>query len=260
MVSRDFQALAARRAARAHKLAERYPASCEALQFFGEIAAWQSDFSATLPAETANLDEALDSLLPGRQTLIALVEATGPPRLRDETLHYDEKACRDSLRDYYTRGDTQSARSLFARVLLQPGLFTWDLSSWRPKPPNAADERGQNCPRCGHAPQAGCLRPHGDGAALSLACSLCLHEWPFTRLRCPGCGEGGHQKLSFYSTAEFPHLEVQVCESCKTYLHLIHLEKDSGAVADADEMAALPLDVWAQQQGYRKIQPNLAGI
>jgi hypothetical protein len=224
-----------------------------------------------LPAEAANLDQALASLLPGRQPLAALVEAAGPPRLREEALHYGEAACRQSLSDYYTRNDTQSARTFFARVLLQPALFTWDPGHWQPKPSSAspgdgicgvgaADKKRSACPRCGHAPQAGCLRPHGDGATLSLLCSLCLHEWPFTRLRCPNCGEGGHQKFSFYSSAGFPHLEVQVCESCKSYLHLIHLEKDREAVADVDELAALPLDVWAQQQGYRKVQPNLAGI
>jgi FdhE protein len=89
---------------------------------------------------------------------------------------------------------------------------------------------------------------------------LCLHEWPFTRLRCPACGERENQKLNFYSTGGFAHLEVQVCESCKAYIHLVHLEKEGDAVPDVDELAALPLDVWARERGYRKIQPNLAGI
>jgi formate dehydrogenase maturation protein FdhE len=41
---------------------------------------------------------------------------------------------------------------------------------------------------------------------------------------------------------------------------MVHLEKEAAAVPDVDELAALPLDVWAQEKGYRKIQPNLAGI
>jgi formate dehydrogenase maturation protein FdhE len=32
------------------------------------------------------------------------------------------------------------------------------------------------------------------------------------------------------------------------------------AVPVVDELAALPLDVWAMEQGYRKVEPNLAGI
>ena len=284
MVSRDFQTLAERRAKRARHLAGRYPASCEALNFLAEIVSLQSELAAAaaageapsaldeprLSAEGGNRDlvartlvddplTALDSLLPGRLAVMDLVERKGPRRLRDEAARYDEGACRESLRAYFSRDDIQSPRSFFARVLLQPAMFAWDLRGVKSAEP-AAGEHKQACPRCGHRPQAGCLRPHGDGTALALVCSLCLHEWPFTRLRCPSCAEGGHHKLSFYSTAEFPHLEVQVCASCNAYLHLVHLEKEPEAVTDVDELAALPLDVWAQENGYWKIQPNLAGI
>ena len=32
------------------------------------------------------------------------------------------------------------------------------------------------------------------------------------------------------------------------------------AIADVDEIAALPLDVWAAQNGYQKLVRNLVGI
>ncbi|MFQ5790858.1 MAG: hypothetical protein ACE5JI_10325 [Acidobacteriota bacterium] len=41
---------------------------------------------------------------------------------------------------------------------------------------------------------------------------------------------------------------------------LSYLSKDPEAVPDVDEVAALPLDVWAREQGFRKLHPNLAGI
>jgi FdhE protein len=259
VVSRDFQALAARRAERARKLAARYPASAEPLLFFAEISSLQREISAAQAPNPASLDQALDALVAGRRPLVELVEAKGPQRLCDEARHYDETACRESLRAYIPRADITSPRSFFARVLLQPAMFGWDPRAFTPTAP-AAVNRESHCPRCGHSPQVGCLRPQGDGAALALVCSLCLHEWPFARPRCPGCGENDHRKIAFCSSSEFAHLEVQVCESCKAYLHMVHLEREAEAVPDVDELAALPLDVWAQEKGYRKIQPNLAGI
>ena len=96
--------------------------------------------------------------------------------------------------------------------------------------------------------------------ALTLLCSLCLREWPFPRLHCPACSESDHRKIHFYSSPEFAHLQTQVCESCQAYLHLVDLAKEPQAIPDVDELAALPLDLWALEQGYCKVQPNLAGI
>ena len=53
---------------------------------------------------------------------------------------------------------------------------------------------------------------------------------------------------------------MQACESCGIYLNLVHQEKDPEAVPDVDEIAALPLDVWAREKGFRKPIPNLIGM
>lgn len=122
-------------------------------------------------------------------------------------------------------------------------------------PINPASAR---CPQCASLPQLGVLRPEGHGAALSLSCSMCLTEWRHKRDSCPSCG--GTKSLTYYQADQFPHMQVQACDECRTYLHLIDLGKDPSAIPELDELAALPLDVWAQEQGYRKIQVNLAGI
>jgi formate dehydrogenase maturation protein FdhE len=111
-----------------------------------------------------------------------------------------------------------------------------------------------------HAPQAGSLEPLAEGQALRLVCSLCLGRWPFARLRCPACGESAEGRLVFYSAPEFPHLQIQACETCYAYLQLADLARDPAALPEVDELAGLPLDLWAQEHGYRKIHPNLAGI
>lgn len=112
-------------------------------------------------------------------------------------------------------------------------------------------------PGCEGPPQVGCLVPQAEGERLELVCALCLGRRPFPRGRCPGCGEA---RLVYYSAAGFDHLQLQACEACRGYLVLVDLGKEPEAIPEVDELAALPLDLWAQEQGYRKLFPNLAGI
>jgi formate dehydrogenase maturation protein FdhE len=108
-----------------------------------------------------------------------------------------------------------------------------------------------------HSPQAGVLRPEGDGTAFFLLCRDCREEYVFPRDACPHCD---HPAIAWYSSESLPHIQTRVCESCRRYLHVIHLGKDARAIPEVDELAALPLDLWAREQGYEKLWPNLAGI
>ena len=111
-----------------------------------------------------------------------------------------------------------------------------------------------------HQPQYGLLRQEGNGLALTLACGICSAEWSYPRGRCPSCGETAPDKITYYSAEEYPHIVVQACESCRRYFHAVNLESDPQAIAEVDELAALPLDVWAREQGFTKLMPNLAGM
>ena len=245
MGARGFQALSAAGAERARQLAERFPASGEVLSFYAELASLQGRIFPEA--------REWDALPRWREPLLELVRAAGPEPLRETAAELDESACRAALTEYWHQRDTASPRSFFARVLLQPHAAAAALS---PEPGAAGPER---CPRCAHPPQVGVLRPQGEGAVLHLACSLCLYEWTFPRGRCSACGEEAVDKLAYYTAPGFEHLRVQACDSCRTYLHAVDLSKDGAAIPDVDELTALPLDVWACEQGYRKQRPNLAG-
>ena len=140
----------------------------------------------------------------------------------------------------------------FARALLQA------LPAGRPTSPSG--EASSRCPRCQHPPQVGCLRQRDEGQALELVCSLCLEPWPFQRLRCPACSESDQARLAQFWTPEFEHLRLYACESCRGYLPVVDLNRDPEAIPEVDELAGLPLDLWAREQGYRKLYPNLAGV
>jgi formate dehydrogenase maturation protein FdhE len=40
----------------------------------------------------------------------------------------------------------------------------------------------------------------------------------------------------------------------------VDLTKNGHAVPVVDELATIPLNLWAQEHGYTKVQPNLLGI
>ena len=222
-------------------LARRFPESAEALTFYEAVALFQKDATP--------------------QKLLDLAAARGPDLLRDVAgeLAGDlpgelDVACRDAVDAYQSGQDRSSPKSFFGRVLLQAE------TALAPLEPLAIEASAEHCPRCGHAPQVGCLVPEGDGTAFTLSCSLCFGEWRYPRERCPSCRETDDAKLVYYHAPELEHLELRACERCQVYLNVIRLADAPDAVPDVDEIAALPLDVWAQEHGYRKLVRNLIGV
>ena len=74
------------------------------------------------------------------------------------------------------------------------------------------------------------------------------------------CGEEDNRKLPVYTASDFDYVRVECCDTCKTYLKSVDLTKNGLAEPMVDEMAAAPLDLWAQQQGYSKLQFNVMGM
>ncbi len=109
-------------------------------------------------------------------------------------------------------------------------------------------------------PLCSVLRPEGDGGKRSLMCAVCFAEWDFNRIRCPGCGEEDEKKLPVYTAAQFGWVRIEACDSCRSYTKAIDLTKNGLAVPEVDEIAAVALDVWAAEQGYTKLCPNLFGL
>jgi FdhE protein len=116
------------------------------------------------------------------------------------------------------------------------------------------------CPLCHRKPAAGILRQQGDGGRRNLLCGFCLTEWEYRRVACSGCEEQDHAKLPVYIAESFPHIRVECCDSCRTYLKSVDLTKNGLADPLVDELAFVPLDLWAQERGYAKLRANLLGM
>lgn len=117
------------------------------------------------------------------------------------------------------------------------------------------------CPHCGDAPVAAVLRdlPEARGRR-TLLCSLCLTEWGFPRTRCPACGEERPDRRPHHVSESWPHVRVEECGSCRTYLKAIDLREAGLAVPVVDELASVELDLWAAGQGLSKLRRNLLGL
>jgi FdhE protein len=68
------------------------------------------------------------------------------------------------------------------------------------------------------------------------------------------------EKLAVYSAEEFSHVRVEACDTCRYYIKTVNLTKDGRAVPVVDELATIPLNLWATEHGYVKLQNNLLGI
>src|SRR5208282_1839739 len=264
-----------RRIQRAEELAAQYSFAAEILRFYGAVARFQENFSlklAQLPggrsvggASVTSDSDPFALPLPPQLTrpfgkFLSVVEQSGPAPLREAARELRSE-CADSSFELLTafwNGPEAGAlppgpHDFFARAFLQPYAVAVRTRSTLHRNGPAP----YLCPFCKRRPGLGVLRPLGDGGQRSLVCSFCLAEWEFRRIVCPGCGEENHAKLPVYTAEELKHVRVEACDSCRTYIKTVDMTTNGHAEPIVDEIASIPLDLWAANQGYTKLQPNL---
>ena len=77
---------------------------------------------------------------------------------------------------------------------------------------------------------------------------------------CANCGEERPGKLGYFHSSEFDHVRIEACDSCKHYIKAVDLTRLGFAAPLVDEIYAAPLDLWAREHGYTKIELNLVGL
>lgn len=198
-----------------------------------------------------------------RVALPGVMEATvaaGTETLREAALTRFHDGDLTGMITAWLRGEEQPGTDAFlARASTTPILEA--LPEVAAALRRSADER--HCPACGGAPQLAVFGDTGEAlvtAQRKLLCSRCATAWTYARMTCAGCGETGGTKLPILSDVEtLPHLRLDACELCRSYLVTVDVRKEPHAVPIVDEIAALPLDIAAAELGYRKIVPNLMG-
>lgn len=259
------------RIARAEELGKMYPFASEVLAFYASIARFQKALygyirqareKARLPDKAFCDSLDLTLLLPRFPGFLNLVTEAAPPALAavaGQMASGKEERWEVLLRGFWQRSQpaaTFAAESFFAQAFLQP--YAEHVAEKLPQPvrhtPSAI------CPVCDREPVVGVLREEQLGAKRSFICSFCTHEWDFPRLVCPHCGENRNEALAVFSSEYFDHIRVEACDTCKTYVKAVDLTRHGLAVPLVDELAAIPLTLWAEEQGYTKLQPNLMAV
>ena len=261
-----------RRIRRAEHLARQHAFAAEILGFYIHVAKFQEGLyqrldrlsartsSSSSSSTDARRDEDAAELVASFPQFLSLVEEKGPAPLAPVAHHLrasDLNSWPNLFTECWTHIDAPTdPQEFLVLAFLQPYVeFT------RRRAPLKVDgSTSLLCPFCNRKPAGGILRQQGDGGRRSLLCGFCLTEWDFRRVICPGCGEEDHAKLPVYTAEELPYIRVECCDTCKTYIKTIDLTKNGLADPLVDELASVPLNLWAQEHGYAKLHPNLLGM
>lgn len=248
-----------RRIARARELSKEQPAAAELLAFYQVVALFQKDLYQRI-IESSGQDVSM--LLPYFSGLLSLMKTTGSAALRESATEMMDTtvAERTELLAAVWQHEAESEqfsneRVFFAQVLLQP----YGESLAQRVAASNDTRQVPVCPLCGSKPQVAALRPEGDGAKRSLICSMCATEWNYKRVVCPNCGEENKDRLPVYVANGIDYVRIDACDTCRTYIKSIDLTKNGHAVPVVDEIATISLNLWAEENNYQKLAPNLFG-
>jgi FdhE protein len=265
VLSEPLAAAFTRRAARADHLADRFPAAAGPLRFAAGLYRAQERVAAAVLAahEREPLRGRLESDLEGfAGALPDLLRyaASGPPGLAAEARARE----RETPAEAHSRlhgcwvGDHELGSDYLSRALLRPYVEVLAVLEIVPDRPHLA----RHCPFCGGRPWIAARRTGAeiDGAQRFLGCSLCGREWLFDRIRCPACEEEDPARLPSFRSEQHASVRIEACESCHQYLKSIDLTVDARPIPEVDDLASLAMDLWAGEQGFRRIEPGLAGV
>jgi hypothetical protein len=268
---------------RAEALRARHP-------FAGELLTL---YLALLPVQEDAWDAVRESPPPSEElapwatarVVPAVVEATvaaGPAALGEAVGgRLANGAAEEALAGWLAGAELEPVDHYLARASLGPVLEALGERADAACEPVPADAASELCPRCGGSPQLSCLAASGDplvSGSRSLLCARCGWSWSCSRSICPACGEDDETRLEVHAEQwqraasgnghgeddgerpVFPHLRVAGCTTCRRYLIEIDMQHDPRAVPEVDELGALPLDLYAADQGLTKVTPNLMGF
>ena len=177
-----------------------------------------------------------DALVAGRLDPLALFEAAvaGDPDRLDDLAR--------------AAGDDRGVLKVVGPIVAMPMLHAC-RRAWTPLVPVAWAEG--YCPICGDWPALAETR--GLDGQRRLRCGRCGGDWRTERLRCPICGERGHENLGSLVSEGSEQQTVDVCERCRYYVKavtaLVPIRPENVFLQD---LATLVLDVTALERGYRR--------
>lgn len=253
---------------RAEALAARGDSTSQLLAFYAALLRVQLRVYAHLRANrhgapSGSLEQDLPALRPQLRPAMMEIAKAAPEALATEAQQLGDggqASIEDALLSFWC---APSDRQFYPKALLQP-YAQWLAESGVTPRGRELVRTDNRCPFCGGMPQLSVLHVAEDspaaGGGRKLQCATCFTEWPFRRVLCAHCGEEDERKLGYFHSPAFDHLRVDACDSCRHYLKSVDLTRLGIAVPVVDEVAGAPLDIWAREHGYTKIELNLVGL
>jgi formate dehydrogenase maturation protein FdhE len=252
---------------RADRLAAVGNGSKDLLTFYAYLLRSQRDIYDSLRSRrdwlpTGQIESDLPVIRDEFQSLLKTVHQHGPTSLAEEAQEWSAtgpSATDEMLINYW---HSPSDLQFFGKACFQPYLRWLVATGARPadRELTVAEYR---CPVCGGRPQVSFLQNKettAESGNRDLICSTCLTSWEFRRVVCANCGEERPSKLGYFHSPQWDHVRIEACDSCKHYIKGIDLTRLGLAEPMVDEIDAAPLDLWATEHGYRKIELNLVGL
>jgi formate dehydrogenase accessory protein FdhE len=252
---------------RADQLAAEPSGSTELLAFYAQLLRAQKEIyegfrkrKDWLPA--GDLQKDLPAIHTAIPILLETVAQTGPEALRLEAsalLNAESEVIEKALCDYWR---DPSDIEFFAKAILQP-YTRWLVETGAM--PVGRDLAGgeRTCPHCGGKPQVSFLQNKettAESGNRDLVCGTCLSSWEFRRVVCANCGEERPAKLGYFHSPDFDHVRIEACDSCHYYIKGVDLTRLGYAEPLVEEISSAPLDLWAREHGYHKVELNLVGL
>jgi hypothetical protein len=260
---------------RGEALRDRYPYAGQVLTLYlGLLDAWEDGWRAARASQPAPAELAGWAAEQVAPRVVAATVQFGPEPLAAAVSGFG--TIEPILAGWLAGGSPAPVERYLARAVLRGPLEAVDAAAACAADPAPRGER--HCPACGGAPQLS-YRTDADDRLVSgrryLVCVRCGGSWAYAANTCASCGETAGARRTVFaehgdrpvigrgngtSTMLFPHLRIEACESCTRYLIDVDLGLDARAVPEVDELAALPLDLFAAERGLEKIAPNLMGF
>jgi FdhE protein len=193
---------------------------------------------------------------------LKVIESHGPTSLATEAYELSETDTSAFVQRLIIYWHNPSDTQFFEKAFLQPYLSWVAKSGQRPLGREVSTSE-RHCPFCGGNPQVSFLQNRettAESGNRDLICATCLSSWEFRRVVCANCGEERPAKLGYFHSPEFDHVRIEACDTCKHYLKGVDLTRAGFAAPLVDDIDAAPLDLWALEHGYTKIELNLVGV
>ncbi len=118
------------------------------------------------------------------------------------------------------------------------------------------------CPVCNSTPSISSIEIASidkDGKRL-FYCSFCETKGQWKRIGCPGCLNADTERLNIVYLEGEDGFRADTCDVCNLYFKTADSYLLRNLTPDLVDLVSLPLDIIAQDRGYRRLSPNPIGM